>query len=217
MPFTTLRTSPSASISSLAQLEALTRNIPCSALQPSSRARKRALNEQPEVVRDSQASKQSNQRKPKAGLSRTNSWWTIGTGEEFSEDGEVVVTPAESTYAYETEGWEGDDERDDDDNDTDILEEKMIEAQEVATLEAGEDGDSHKGSTPAEDLTVVVRIPEEPQVVRPVIPVVSAEESRRSSASTKKKGRVRAGKSSHSWAWRCFLWCCVVERIRGRG
>ena len=217
MPVPRIRISPSASISSLAQLEALTRRPSQPTLKSSSQARKKVLAEQPGQGKDLQTPKQSDQRRPKAGLSRTSSWWTIATGQEFSDNGEVAVTPAESSCAYETDGWEGDDEMDDDDNDTEILEEKMMEAQEVNTIEVDEEGESHKNNRPSRDIDIDIGIPEETQLAPPVIPPASAEESKRSSVSGKKKGRARAGKSSHSWAWKCFLWCCVVERIRGRG
>ena len=210
-----LRASPSASISSLAQLEALTKSTTHINLKLSSQPRKNASSEQPRHARNLQVPRQ---RRPKTALSRTSSWWTIGTGEEFSDSDEVAVAPAGSSCAYETEAWEGDDEMDDDDNDTEIVEEKTLEAQEVDIVQMNEEGNSHHdGVRGSDEMTIGTKIPEELQPAPPVMQTVLTEESKRSSSSAKKRSNARARKSSHDWAWRCFLWCCVVERMRGRG
>ena len=219
LPIYALRHSPSASISSLAQLEALTKTIFRNSSGAPAGMKNKAPSKQLEPDGDSQVQRQSDDQRPGTGTSHTNSQRSLGTGggREGSVRGETLITPAESSCAYETEGWEGDDEMEDDDNDTDIVEVKMVEAEGVDEMQL--DGIGADDDEPARDLPgSSARASGETQRALPAAPTASVgEEGMRRSPSAKKRSRTRTRKGGQPWAWRCFLWCCVVERLRSHG
>ena len=224
LPIYTKRPSPTASISSLAQLEALTKSISRKPFRSSATAKKTLSPEDlgPKNASQVQSPIIDSPRSIEASAPRTNdSQISISTAHEASIRGETLVTPAESSCADETDGWEGDDEMEEEDDGSNVvMEEKLIEGREADEMQLDGAEESSENIGPGGRVTSIARMASgETQRSRPrVIPPALVEEGNGKPASTKKKTKKSKMRTSRKpWAWRCFLWCCVVERVRDHG